>query len=209
MGRRLAAQLLLALTPLAGWASWAGCSSAKLGHTLDTAGAARQIARNLSRATRLPAPHVHCPRHVDVAVGATFDCTTSLADQPVVVHAVLTDDRGRFQITPGAAIVIVSRAAGAIKAQVERAQAGAPSTVDCGPRPVLVKAPGATFSCTATAGGVSRAITVTVTDLNGDVTFEQSAPPSGAPPPGPAPSGRGSKGTPSSGAPSKGSGSTP
>jgi hypothetical protein len=209
MGRRPAAQLLLALIPLAGWASWAGCSSAKLGHTLDTAGAARQIARDLAQATRLPAPHVHCPRHVDVAVGAAFDCTTALAGQPVVVHAVLTDDGGRFQITPGAAIVIVSQAVGAIKAQVERAQAGGPSTVDCGPRPVLVRSPGETFSCTASAGGVSRAITVTVTDLNGDVTFEQTAPPSGAPPPGPAPTGPGSKGAPSKGAPSKGAGSTP
>jgi Domain of unknown function (DUF4333) len=174
---RVVAPLLLAgalLAPLA------GCGSAKT-HTLDAASAAQAIARNLADSTGLPTPKVTCPKGIEVKPGATFDCTTVLDGQPLTVRASLTDSKGAFTVKPAAAIVIVAKAVNAIVTNVE--QTTTKATVDCGARTVLVKAPGQTFLCRATAAGVTRAVTVTVTDIDGNVRYELAPAGSGTPTP--------------------------
>jgi hypothetical protein len=167
------------LVPLV--AAAASCSNVKIGHTLDASSAGRQIAGSLATTTGLAAPPVHCPKGIQVRTGQTFDCTTNLEGQPVTVHVTLNDNRGQFTFKPASAILIVARAASAIKTNVDQ-QTGGPTTVDCGTRQILVLAPGATFPCTALAAGVSRTVTVTVSDLQGNVRFQLAPPAEGSPP---------------------------
>jgi hypothetical protein len=171
MTRRLAALLLAG--------ALAGCAGTA-DHTLDARGAARAIADNLANSTGLPVPKVTCPKGVQVKPGGTFDCTTVLDGQPLTVRATLTDAKGAFTVKPAAAIVIVAKAVDAIVTNVEQTTAHA--TVDCGARAVLVKAPGQTFQCQATADGVTRDVTVTVTDVDGNVRFQLTHPGSVTPP---------------------------
>jgi hypothetical protein len=173
---RLVAPLLLAGT-LAG--SMAGCGGTKT-HTLDAKSAAQAISNNLADSTGLPTPKVTCPSGIEVKPGTTFDCTTVLEGQPLIVHGILTDSKGGFTVKPAAAILIVAKAVSAIVTNVQ-ATAGT-ATVDCGARTVLIKAPGQTFLCTAVAGGVTRTVTVTVTDIQGNVSFQLGPVGTGSPP---------------------------
>jgi Domain of unknown function (DUF4333) len=157
----------------------AGCAGGNA-HTLDANGAAQAIASNLADSTGLPTPTVSCPKGIEVKQGGTFDCTTVLDGQPLTVHGSLTDSKGAFTVKPAAAIVIVAKAVNAIVTQVEQTTANA--TVDCGARTVLVKAPGQTFLCRATAAGVTRTVTVTVTDVEGNVRFVLAPAGPGTPP---------------------------
>ena len=115
---RLSQWLAFALLPTA--VAVAGCSSVKLGHTLDANSADRQISDSLSTSTGLPAPPVHCPTGVNVKAGQTFDCTTILEGQPLTVRATLTDSKGRFTFIPRSAVLIVAKAASAIQADVDQ-----------------------------------------------------------------------------------------
>lgn len=177
MARRLVAPVLLA-GALVG--SLAGCGGPKT-HTLDAKSAAQAISNNLADSTGLPSPKVTCPSGIEVKAGGTFDCTTVLDGQPLTVHGNLTDSKGGFTVKPSAAILIVAKAINAIVTNVQATTGTA--TVNCGPRAVLVKAPGQTFLCTAIAGGVSRTVTVTVTDIQGNVSYQLGPAGSGSPPP--------------------------
>jgi hypothetical protein len=158
------------------------CSNVKVGNTLDTKGAASQIAANLAKTSGLPAPTVTCPSGVKVVAGQTFDCTTSLDRQPLIIHVKLTDAKGAFTPTPDAAIMVLARVEKGIKDQVDRQTASSDSTVNCGAGKVLVKKPGEKFSCTVVTSGVSRTVEVTVKDVTGTFEFGQTGPVTTAPP---------------------------
>jgi hypothetical protein len=159
-----------------------GCTDVKVGHTLDTKGAARQIAANLAKTSGLPAPSVQCPSGIQVVAGQTFDCTTTIAGQPLTIHVKLTDAKGAFTPTPDAAVMVLARVEKGIKGQVDRQTATSDSTVNCGAGKVLVKKPGEKFSCTVVTGGVSRTVEVTVKDVSGTFEFGQTGPVTTAPP---------------------------
>jgi len=171
---------LLAAAALLGAA--AGCS-----HTLDANSASQAIARKLADSTGLPAPKVSCPPSIDVKSGGVFDCTTELDGQPLTIRGSMTDSSGGFTVKPSAAIVIVAKVVGAIMTNVDTTTQKA--AVDCGTRTVLIQAPGQAFRCRATAGGLTRNVTVTVTDLEGHVHFEFAPPDSGPPATSPASTG--------------------
>ncbi len=170
----------LALAVLAGVAG-AGCSASGSARKLDARSAGAQISASLAATTGVPGPQVHCPAGVEVKAGQTFDCTMMLDGQPLTVHARLTDGKGRFTFVPASAILVVAKAAGAIKAQVD-GQTDGQATVACGPHKVLIESPGQTFPCTAVAAAVTRTVTVTVSDLQGNVRFQLAPPSTGSPP---------------------------
>jgi Domain of unknown function (DUF4333) len=177
MAWRLVAPVVLAGALIG---SLAGCGGTK-SHTLDAKSAAQAISNNLADSTGLPTPKVTCPSGIEVKPGGTFDCTTVLEGQPLTVHGNLTDSKGGFTVKPAAAILIVAKAVSAIVANVQATSGTA--AVDCGARSVLIEAPGQTFLCTAAAGGVTRIVTVTVTDIQGNVSFQLGPVGTGSPPP--------------------------
>ena len=84
----------------------------------------------------------------------------------------VTDNRGHFTAEPTAAVIDVASASSLLQKQIS-ATAHAPTIVRCGSLPVLVVAPGTSFACTAKVGSqASRALTVTVEDLQGNVRFD-------------------------------------
>lgn len=143
--------------------------------TIDGHSAASQISHSLAQRFAIAPPAVKCPSGVPSKPGRRFTCTTQLEGQPLEINAVVTGSSGRFDTALGAAVLVVPNAEKTLAADVSK-QVGESTTVSCPTdHRLLVKRPGEKFTCNATVGGTSRPITVTVTDVNGNVTYSLGA----------------------------------
>jgi hypothetical protein len=150
-------------------------------HTLAAASAGHQISTHLATQYGIPAPAVACPSGVRLVPGRTFTCSTLIDGQTLLVHGTLTDASGHFDVTLGQAVLPTTKAASTLASQIT-AQYKEPASVDCGPRAVLVVAPGGSFTCTGTVGGQPKSVVVTVENSNGKVNYSVLSPTSGSGP---------------------------
>jgi hypothetical protein len=82
----------------------------------------------------------------------------------------LEGERANSRIAPARAIVSVEKVTSEILAEVE-AQGLQGVEVDCGDAAVVVQDPGTTFPCTLTQGERTQEGTVTIEDVEGNVSF--------------------------------------
>jgi hypothetical protein len=158
LGRLAVLAAVLGLAP--------GCGGGRVSRVLDIQSTDRQISDHLALAYGVPGAVVSCPARVTVKAGKTFDCSTTIDGQPLTVAVTLTDDQGHLTATPAAAVIVVAKIAAAIQTSEAKA------IVACGPRPVLVEQPHATFDCTAATASGPVTYRVTVEDLAGHVRYQ-------------------------------------
>jgi hypothetical protein len=152
-----------------------GCSaSVSIGDddALDTDKAERTIREELERTYGTSTEAVDCPER-EAKQGDVFDCTARIEGQPLRVRVTQKDDDGNVRFEATQAVLDLQKASGEIERAI-REQTGIPVRVECGPQRLLIRDPGSTFDCQATAvsGGASRRVAVTVKDIDGNVGFE-------------------------------------
>lgn len=139
--------------------------------TLDAGSVSGQIAAQLSARYQVPSPHVVCPAGVPDRKGQIFTCSGTLDGQTVDLDATITGSGGRFTVVPRSAIIVVASRAAQLTADIDRS-AHVTSSVDCGPRAILVVPVGQTFGCQVSFPGQRpREATVKVTDVQGDFDY--------------------------------------
>ncbi|MGB0099250.1 MAG: DUF4333 domain-containing protein [Nocardioides sp.] len=114
-----------------------------------------------------------CPDDGEPAEGDAIECTVTIAgvEAPYTVTFTSVDDDGaRFDIAPAQAIVSTEKAVAAIAAELDK-QGVAGVEVDCGEAAVLVQEPATTFTCALTRGVRSSELTVTINDVDGNISF--------------------------------------
>ena len=159
---------------LAGTCAGCGVSPRR---TLDGGSVARQIRAEVVRQYDIPASRVTvtCPGGVTEAPGQSFTCQAALDGQTLQIYGTVTSRDGHYRTRPDSAVIEVGSVAGQIQSRIA-AQVHAATRLSCGTRAVLVVRVGTTFSCTSTALGQNRRVTVTVDDLQGHVHFSVAPP---------------------------------
>lgn len=115
-----------------------------------------------------------CPDDSEPEEGGTTECTVAIDGVEAaytVTFTEVTDDNVNFDIEPTQAIVSVASTVEAYQAELEK-QGFADVEVDCGDAGVVVQDPGTTFTCELTQDGSTFERTVTIDDLDGNITFE-------------------------------------
>jgi hypothetical protein len=109
-----------------------------------------------------------CPSHVTEHRGLKFTCTVSIAGVPLRVR-VTRDNRNGKLVFHALAAVLTKPAL----EQFVSSHLSLPATVDCGPSPVQVIAPGGESSCqVAFADGSKKLVRVRVADVLGNASIE-------------------------------------
>jgi hypothetical protein len=106
--------------------------------------------------------------------GDTTECTVAIDGVEatyLVTFTEVTDDGVKFDIEPAAAIVSVAKTIEAFQDEIEK-QGFADVVVDCGEAGVVVQEVGSTFTCDLTAEGTTIEGTVTIEDVDGNVSLE-------------------------------------
>lgn len=158
----------------------AGCSFSIGGGGIDVDSLEEQIAAKINTIAPGEEAAVDCPDDVASAAGTTFQCTATIAGQPVTYKVTLTDDQGTFDAQPEQAVLDLKKAQDEIAAGLTKQVPGS-WQVDCaqpGRAAILVAKPGDTFPCSF--GGQSDdgqsvdagQVEVTVTDAQGGINWE-------------------------------------
>lgn len=167
MLRRVVAVLALTATAGAGGLAAGGCGTADI----QGPSAAALISRSLAQRYHIAPPPVHCPSRVPARPGVEFACSATVDGQSLPVDATVTGAEGQFHPQPGAGVISVPSAERTLAGDLSR-QLGRPVTVTCPPAPALiVSRPGRHLMCAALSGGRSRALRVTLTDTQGDISY--------------------------------------
>jgi len=134
---------------------------------IDTREVENTLVATQKRATpELDVRDPSCPARVEVSEGVTFPCTIAVEGVIVPYQVTLADvaTRVRYNIRPAKAILLLSKLADALTAQVPTAN------VDCGPERIKVLDVGATLDCRLSDRAQSRTITFRVDDVDGNVS---------------------------------------
>jgi hypothetical protein len=143
-------------------------------HTINASSAASEIAAELRNHYQME-PSVQCPSGVPDKKGQTFTCSAVLDAQKVDLEATVTRTGGTFTVNPTSAILVVATVVPEVQASLARS-ASVPAAVDCGTRTLLVIPVKGTFTCQATfAGNLPRTVTVTVTNIEGNLQIHLPA----------------------------------
>ena len=132
-----------------------------------------RVARVVTTRARLDFPGValgktRCPKTVEKRRGQAFVCTVAVGDQRLRVRVVQRDASGHLQLEAREAVIQKP----AIEQFVGQ-HASISATVNCGPSPVLVLAPGAHVPCSVTfVDGTMQNVSVRVIDTAGTVALE-------------------------------------
>lgn len=154
-----------------------GCGSVSVGGGVDAQKVQNAITAKIN--DQVPAGtavEVTCPSGIAPAVGGTFDCTATIAGQPLAFRVTQTDANGNITFVQDSAIIQTTVAQTALAPQLDE-QLGGTWTLDCAAAgtAVIIRKPAGTFTCSAT--GVASAdqqtgiVTLTVTDVEGNTTF--------------------------------------
>ena len=153
----------------------AACSgSVSVGSGYDPKDVASEVQKAQEKATPdLDVADATCPDD-DPQEGSSIECTVSIdgVEAPYTVTFTTVDDNGvKFDIAPAKAIVSVTKTVDAISAELEKAGYSGVD-VNCGDASVVVQDPGTTFTCDLAQGGTTSQATVTIKDLDGNISFE-------------------------------------
>lgn len=144
-------------------------------HTLNSNSVQSQIARQLESLYAVKGVVVTCPKNIPAGLSTKFTCTAGLSGQNVQLLGTVTSSNGLYSIQPAKAIVSSAQAESTLERDIA-ANVNAPVKVDCGPLPVRVVPVNGQFVCQATVTGQgTRAVTVTVEDLNGHFRYSVAA----------------------------------
>lgn len=166
-----AAVLVPVLTALA------ACSgSVSTGSGYDPDDVAEQVQKAQADATPdLEVTDASCPDDSEPEKdGDTTECTVEIDGVEatyLVTFTDVSDDGVKFDIEPAEAIVSVAKTVELFQGEI--AKQGFPDAeVDCGEAAVVVQEVGSTFTCDLTADGTTIEGTVTIDDVDGNVTIE-------------------------------------
>ena len=154
----------------------AACSgSVSTGSDYDADAVAEQIQKAQAEQTPdLEVTGESCPDESEPEKGDTTECTVEIDGVEAaytVTFTEVTDEGVKFDIAPVQAIVSVQATVEAYQAELEK-QGYADVEVDCGDAGVVVQEVGSTFTCQLSQGESSFERTVTIDDIDGNVTFE-------------------------------------
>lgn len=110
---------------------------------------------------------VACPSGIQAKKGTTFLCQANVGGQQIPFNVVFSSG-SHFDANPTKAVIVTANAANSLRQQI-RAQLQSDATVDCGGKPLIIKSPGETFDCQATAQGQTRTFHLTVKNVQGQV----------------------------------------
>jgi hypothetical protein len=170
---------LVITTTLLFVAAWlAGCSGSIYirEHTVDAAGMANQIAKQLQAdSPDLRIGGVTCPEGVEKADAASFQCTAEFDGVQALftVTMTLTDpSTGEFDYgwKPAKPIIDVAK----LVKEIEQQYSQSPNAkVDCGTTPVQVVEAGDVIKCTISEGKKRTVVRAVVEDADGTIRFER------------------------------------
>ena len=151
----------------------AGCSVSVGG--LDVAKLQDQIGTDLKKLTPEQEVTVSCPQSVSASAGATFDCTATVGGQTVTYVVTQTDGDGNVTYTRQEALMDLDTLERTVRTQLQE-QVQGNWAVECGDKRsrLLAEEPGATFVCKASDGSELVPVTVTVKDVEGNITWKAS-----------------------------------
>ena len=155
----------------------AACSaSVSTGSGYDPDDVAEQVQKAQADATPdLEVTDASCPEDSEPdKKGDTTECTVDIEGVEatyLVTFTEVSDDGVKFDIEPAEAIVSVAKTVELFKGEIEK-QGFADPVVDCGDAAVVVQEVGSTFTCDLTAEGTTIEGTVTIEDVDGNVTIE-------------------------------------
>ena len=117
-----------------------------------------------------------CPSKVKQEKGLTFTCTIPVGGKILTYEITQKDTKGNVHIDPTKAVISRAKAVATLKDRLKKGNPTATAiAVDCGKEAILILPPGAKFTCTGTVTGgegtQTGKITVTVDDVQGNVTF--------------------------------------
>ena len=115
---------------------------------------------------------VTCPSDAQAEKGARFRCQANVGGQEIPFNVVFPSG-SHFDANPTKAVIVASTAAGMLKQQISE-QLHVHANVVCGSQKLIIKSPGETFDCQATAQGQARTFRLTVTDVQGHVAVALS-----------------------------------
>jgi hypothetical protein len=117
----------------------------------------------------MPADEIECPREVEQAKGANFDCKATIANSAgtvIIVKVTQTSDDGEVHIEHGSKIQPAEHVERGLAGQIKD-ETGRTVRVDCGSR-VRMAVPGTKFSCKVQGeDGVAFEEEITITDESG------------------------------------------
>jgi hypothetical protein len=169
---RAAALLVLVVGAGAAACSGGGKGSAPAPPAFTAADVQRTIDSELPRTfAGLRVGAARCPATLDPQPDKPGACAITVEGVPVRVR-VERGDGGRFTVASDQAVIPVGRLESSLQPAVS-AKGGQSYTVDCGDEAVKVFDPPGKLSCVATpARGAAVRLTVTVSDKQGNYTFE-------------------------------------
>jgi Domain of unknown function (DUF4333) len=135
-----------------------------------------RVNKTVSTRARVDFPGValgrtRCPKQVEKRQGASFVCTVPVGDQTLRVRIVQRDAAGHLQLEAQEAVIQKP----ALESFVA-VHASISAMVNCGTRPVLVLAPGASVPCSVSfSDGTMQTVSVRVIDTAGTVAIEAPA----------------------------------
>ena len=147
---------------------FAGCGRTTVDH--------RQIEARLVASVSGQKPDVMttaaCPSGATAKVGATFTCRLTLDGDPVAYLVTVSSVHGpRFDADTRPAQPIIDTRVVSSSVRDQLGADGAQASVSCGPHRFVQVAVKATFGCTASTGAQQVALTATVEDDQGNVSF--------------------------------------
>jgi hypothetical protein len=164
--------LVLVAGGLAACSSGGGAAPAPAAHGFTAADVQRTIDSDLPRTfPGLRVGPARCPANLDPQPDKPGACSIPVEGVPVRVR-VDRVDQSRFRVSTDQAVIPVGRLEASLQPAVS-AKGGQSYTVDCGDEAVKVFDPPGKLACVATpARGAAVRLTVTVSDKQGNYTFE-------------------------------------
>ena len=114
---------------------------------------------------------VSCPNEVKIAEGDVFACLVEIDNQQLEIEVTQTDDDGNVDFEAVEAVLDVGQATDFVEDYATK-QAGRATSANCGESRVLILEPGRTFMCNVTDGTNTGTATVTVKDVDGNVSVK-------------------------------------
>ena len=138
-------------------------------NTLDTAKLKKAIRTEVDDKLPIRIGQVTCPEDVKVDEGDIFSCEVAIDDDSLEIEVEQTDDEGNVDFRAVEAVIDVDQATEFVEGFASD-QLGTSISANCGETRVLILEPGQTFQCNVTDGTKMGTATVTVKDVDGNVS---------------------------------------
>ncbi len=139
--------------------------------TLDTAKLEKAIRKEVDDKLPIRIGAVTCPDDIKIDEGEIFSCQVVIDDQELEIEVEQTDDAGNVDFHAVEAVLDIDQASEFVE-NYATDQLGTAASANCGEGRVLILEPGRTFQCNVSDGNDVTTATVTVKDVDGNVSVE-------------------------------------